>query len=105
MPLLAVGDYRPDVSDYEGQASRNILNVIPRGDGYGPFPGLSAYTSALPSACRGAFYALKKDGTVVTFAATADSLFRLDNTTFTWRNVNATQACTISGGSPAVVNI
>ena len=40
MPLLATGDYRPDVSDYEGQATRNILNVIPRGDGYGPFPSL-----------------------------------------------------------------
>jgi len=34
MPLLAYGDYRPDVSDYEGQATRNILNVVPRGDGY-----------------------------------------------------------------------
>ncbi|MGH9560230.1 MAG: hypothetical protein ACRD3S_02150, partial [Terracidiphilus sp.] len=66
MPLLAYGDYRPDVSDYEGQATRNILNVIPRGDGYGPFAGFSAYTSALPTACRGAFYALKSDGTVVT---------------------------------------
>jgi hypothetical protein len=43
MPLLAIGDYRPDVSDYEGQATRNILNVIPRGDGYGPFPSFSAY--------------------------------------------------------------
>jgi hypothetical protein len=59
MPLLATADYRPDVSDYEGQATRNILNVIPRGDGYGPFPGFSAYTSALPATCRGAFYALK----------------------------------------------
>jgi len=71
MPLLVTGDYRPDVSDYEGQASRNILNVIPRGDGYGPFSSFSAYTSALPAACRGAFYALKSDGTVVTFEDTS----------------------------------
>lgn len=35
MPLLAAGEYRPDVSDYLGTASRNVLNVIPRGDGYG----------------------------------------------------------------------
>jgi hypothetical protein len=48
MALLAFGDFRPDVSDYEGQATRNIQNVIPRGDGYGPFPSFSAYTSALP---------------------------------------------------------
>ena len=73
MPLLSYGDYRPDVSDYEGQATRNILNVIPRGDGYGPFPQFSAYSQALPGVCRGAFYALKSDGSVITFAATAPS--------------------------------
>jgi len=88
MPLLATGDYRPDVSDYEGQATRNILNVIPRGDGYGPFPSFSAYTSALPATCRGAFYALKSDGTVVTFASTSARLYRLSNTDFTWIDVS-----------------
>jgi len=89
MPLLAYGDYRPDVSDYEGRATRNILNAIPRGDGYGPFPGFSAYTAALPAPCRGAFYALKSDGTVVTFAGTAGKLYRLNNTDFTWIDVSA----------------
>jgi hypothetical protein len=93
MPFLAYGDYRPDVSDYEGQATKNILNVIPRGDGYGPFPSFSAYTSALPSACRGAFYALKSDGTVVTFAGTSTKLYRLNNTDFTWVDVS------LGGGS------
>src|SRR5437660_6727855 len=88
MPLLATRDYRPDVSDYEGQASRNILNVIPRGDGYGPFPSFSAYTAPLPAACRGGFYALKSDGTVVTFAGTSNKLYRLNNTDFTWVDVS-----------------
>jgi hypothetical protein len=88
MPLLATGDYRPDVSDYEGQATRNILNVIPRGDGYGPFPGFSAYTQALPAACRGAFYALKSDGSVITFAGTSTKLYKLNNTDFTWTDVS-----------------
>ncbi|HEY3792961.1 MAG TPA: hypothetical protein VGM09_14095 [Bradyrhizobium sp.] len=104
MPLIPAGDYRPDVSDYEGQATRNILNAIPRGDGYGPFPGFSAYTSALPAPCRGAFYALKSDGTVVTFAGTVDRLYRLSNSDFTWRNVSATAAVSaITNGSPGVV--
>jgi hypothetical protein len=92
MPLLAPGDYRPDVSDYEGQATRNILNVVPRGDGYGPFPAFSAYTSALLSACRGAFYALRYDGAVVTFAGTSTisgaKLYRLNNTDSTWTDVS-----------------
>jgi hypothetical protein len=88
MPLLAAGDYRPDVSDYLATASRNILNVVPRGDGYGPFSGFSAYTSALPAACRGGFYALKSDGSVITFAATSTKLYRLDNTDYTWTDVS-----------------
>ena len=88
MALLAFGEYRPDVSDYEGQATRNIQNVVPRGDGYGPFSSFTAYTSGVPDACRGAFYALKSNGTVVTFAATANKLYRLNNTDFTWIDVS-----------------
>jgi hypothetical protein len=88
MPLLASGDYRPDVSDYEGQATQNILNVLPRGDGYGPFPSFTSYTSALPSACRGAFYALKSDGTVITFAGTGTKLYQLNNTSYGWIDVS-----------------
>lgn len=104
MPLLAAGDYRPDVSDFLGTASRNVLNVIPRGDGYGPFPSFSAFTSALPAVCRGAFYALKSDGSVVTFAGTADRLYQLNNTDFTWKNVSLPANVTsISNASPAVV--
>jgi hypothetical protein len=62
--------------------------VIPRGDGYGPFSAFSAYTSALPVACRGAFYALKSDGTVVTFAGTETRLYKLNNTDYTWTDVS-----------------
>jgi len=98
MPLLAAGAYAPDVSDYEGTATRNVLNVIPRGDGYGPFPGFAAYTAALPAPCRGAFYALKSDGTVITFAGTASKLYQLDNTNFTWTDVS------LSGGSYSVLS-
>ncbi|TFV71668.1 hypothetical protein E4K64_25400 [Bradyrhizobium frederickii] len=88
MPLLSAGEYRPDVSDYLGTASRNVLNVVPRGDGYGPFLDFSPYTSALGAACRGAFYALKSDGSVVAFAATSTKLYRLNNTDYSWVDVS-----------------
>ncbi|UFW75516.1 hypothetical protein [Bradyrhizobium sp. WU425] len=88
MPVIAAGDYRPDVSDYLGTASRNVLNVVPRGDGYGPFSSFSAYTSALPAACRGGFYALKSDGSVVTFAGTSTKLYQLNNTNYSWTDVS-----------------
>lgn len=105
MPLLAWGDYKPDVSDFMGSASRNVLNVVPRGDGYGPFPSFSAYTSGLPGVCRGGFYALKSDGTVVTFAATVDRLYQLNNADFTWKPVSKTRTVTISSASPGVFSL
>src|ERR1700749_2699854 len=89
MSLLRYAQYKPDVSDYESDATRNILNVIPRGDGYGPFPSFSGYTSALPAGCRGAFYALNtNDGTVTVFAGTSTRLYQLNNTTYTWTDVS-----------------
>jgi hypothetical protein len=95
MPLLAAGTYSPDVSDYEGTATKNVQNVIPRADGYGPARDFSAYTQSLPAPCMGAFYALKSDGSVVTFAGSATKLYMLDNTNFTWTDVS------LSGGTYA----
>ena len=88
MPLLQWGPWLPDTSDYEGVQAYSISNVYPRGDGYGPFPSFSAYTQALPGPCRGAFYALKSDGSVLTFAATSTKLYQLSNTNYSWTDVS-----------------
>jgi hypothetical protein len=93
MPLTQWGPWTPDVTDYEGAGVHSISNVVPRGDGYGPFPSFSPYTLALPAPCRGGFYALKFDGTVVTFAGTATKLYQLDNTNYDWIDVS-------QGGGP-----
>lgn len=88
MAFVAAAAYRPDISDYGGDCTKNILNVTPQGDGYGPFPAFVSYSQALPAACRGAFYALKSDGTVITFAATSTKLYQLNNTDFSWVDVS-----------------
>ena len=93
MPLVQWGPWTPDVSDYEGASVHAIGNVLPRGDGYGPFASLSPYAQALPAPCRGAFYALKNDGSVVTFAGTANKLYQLNNTNYGWTDVS------LGGGS------
>lgn len=90
MSIMPFGAYRPDVSDYEGTTSGAILNALPRGDGYGPFASLSAYTSALPGQCRGVFYARKSDGSIQIFAGTSNKLFTLNSTTLIWQNVSKT---------------
>ncbi len=94
--LIPWGEYRPDVSDYEGQHSRNLLNVLPRGEGYGPMPDVNVLTSALPAACRGLFVALKNDGTVTIFAGTATRLYKLSNIDYTWSDVSKGGAAYVS---------
>lgn len=87
-PLLPFGEYKPDISDYEGIASQAITNVVPRGDGYGPFQDHLAFTRTLPAACRGFFTAHKSDGSIITFAGTSTKLYQLNNTDFSWTDVS-----------------
>ncbi len=88
MPVLFFSEYRPDVSDYEGNSSRNITNVVPRGDGYGPFPGFSAFTGALPATAFGSYAARKSDGSIAIFTGTSNKLYMLSNTSGTWTDVS-----------------
>jgi hypothetical protein len=88
MPTLPFASYSPDTNDLDGQTTKSLLNVIPRSDGYGPFRALEPWTSALPSRCRGMFYARNTDGTVSVFAGTIDGLYKLNNTTFSWDDVS-----------------
>lgn len=88
MPLKPWGEWKPDVADYESDATRNILNVLPRGDGYGPFKTFAAATQAMAGTCRGGFYALKSDGSVQVFAGTSTRLYKLNNTDLSWTDVS-----------------
>lgn len=105
MPLLQWGDYRPDVSDFEGSTTKNIRNVIPRGDGYGPFKDFAILSQTLPAACRGAFYALNTDGSVTVFAGTVNALYRANNSDYSWVPVGRGATVTITAASPGVVTL
>jgi len=88
MPVLAFGEYRPDITDYNGQATKTATNVYPRADGYGPVPSLVAYTASLPGTCRGFFYARKNDGSIQIFAATATRIYTYVTATNSWSDVS-----------------
>lgn len=89
MPVLPFPEYRPDASDFNGQSTTTLLNVLPRSDGYGPMRGHNPYTAALPAACRGMFMARKADGGISIFAGTSTRLYLLDNTSLDWTDVSA----------------
>lgn len=106
MPLLPFGAWQPDTSDYESQAkAHDINNVLPRADGYGPFPDFAILSQALIGTCRGAFYALKSDGSVAVFAGTNDRLWLASNTDYSWTPVSRVEAVTISAASPGVITL
>lgn len=106
MPLLPFGQWQPDSSDYESQTqAHDIRNVVPRADGYGPFRDFASLTQALIATCRGAFYALKSDGSVAIFAGTSDRLWLASNTDYSWTPVSKVQSCTISSASPGVITL
>lgn len=88
MAALKFPPYAADLSSYKSSTSQVIYNVVARGDGYGPFNDLLAFTQNLPGPCRGYYYGRKSDGSVLIFAGTATDLYLLDNTTFAWDKVS-----------------
>jgi hypothetical protein len=65
-----------------------VSGVVARADGYGPFKSLVQFTAALPSGCRGYFFARRSDGSIVVFAGTSTRLYLLNNNDFTWTDVS-----------------
>lgn len=85
---LLYPEFAPDLTDIGTNVSSLVSGVVPRADGYGPFPDFVTFTQALPSACRGFFFARRSDGSIAVFAGTATRLYLLDNTTFQWSDVS-----------------
>jgi hypothetical protein len=47
--LLAFPQWAPDITSYKTDGSLLVQNVVPRGDGYGPFNGFNAMSAAIPA--------------------------------------------------------
>ena len=87
-PVVPFPAWRPDLTDLGTDTSVLISGVLPKGDGYGPFKDFVGFTQALPSNCRGFFFARRSDGSIAVFAGTSLRLYLLDNTTFQWTHVS-----------------
>lgn len=94
---IKLADYAPDASEYNPAVTDYLRNVIPVGDGYGPFPGWAAFGTALAARCRGAITVRKLDGSTAMFAGTATNLYRFSSASNSWVSVTR-----LSGGSYAV---
>ena len=90
-------DYAPDASRYNPAVTDYLRNLVPQGDGYGPFPGWSAFGTALPARCRGGITVRKSDGSAAIYAGTATNLYRFNAATSAWVSVTR-----VAGGAYAV---
>jgi hypothetical protein len=87
-PTVLFPKYAPDQADPGLNFASVIQNVFPRVDGYGPVPALFTFTSSLPAACRGYFYARNADSSISIFAGTSTDLYEMNNTNFAWVRVS-----------------
>jgi len=84
--------FEPDKSDFDTAASSNVLNALPISNGWGPMPGLTEVTDALPAVCKGAVYVQTSTGTTVIIAGTTTALYRLDLTDYSWEDISGPSA-------------
>ncbi len=84
--------FEPDKSAFAGGSSNNVVNALPVADGWGPMPGLTEITAALPSVCRGAVYVRTAAGSYKVIAGTETNLYELNTTTMTWTDISGPSA-------------
>lgn len=89
MAILPFDDFAPDAPDFRNPSATFARNVIPLRGGYGPWPDLASFTSALDSRARGAVETYDRGGTPHQYAGDAAKLYELD-ASFTWQDVSAT---------------
>lgn len=87
--ILPVGEYLPDLPDYNGSGANVVQNVYPRTPtSYGPFPSPSVYSDALSSRCQGCVAILDPDQNVILFAGNATKLYMLEAGSGSWTDVS-----------------
>lgn len=84
--------FEPDKSPYDVASSASVVNALPVANGWGPMPGLTIVTSALPAKCLGAVYVRTAAGNYVIIAGTETGLYRLDTTDYSWDNISGPSA-------------
>ena len=88
MANISIAEYRPDVSNLNGQYTDQINNVLLADGSVIPFPSLGAYSAALGARPLAGFMARSLNGAISIFAGSAEQLWLLDNTDLTWTDVS-----------------
>jgi hypothetical protein len=88
--IIPFPPFEPDRGQFSTDVTNNVVNVRPTASGWGPMPGLTVVSDALPDGCRGAAYVITSTGTIRIVAATSTAIYELDTTTYTWTDISGT---------------
>jgi hypothetical protein len=84
MPLLPFAQFGPDRSPFDAQFCDRIENVLPKQNGWGPFPSFRPFTQPLPDVPMGTALIYVANGAYRLFAGTMTKLYMLDIDTLGW---------------------
>jgi hypothetical protein len=73
---IPLGEWLPDLPDYQNPGALTAKNVIPAGMSYAPFLSQEVYSNALDARCQGAISTKDSDGNTVNFAGDVSKLYR-----------------------------
>lgn len=84
--------FEPDKSPFLFTAGDNLINCLPRADGWGPLPLPVEISEALPSECLGAIAIKDPDNVISIYAGTATNLYKLNTSSNpnTWDEISQT---------------
>ncbi len=82
MQDIMVGEWLPDLPDYQNPGALTAKNVLPLGASYGPFPSQVVYSNALDARCQGAVSTRDSAGNTVNFAADATKLYKMTTASY-----------------------
>lgn len=88
MVEVAIGPYEPDVASVGTSKSSYVNNVVPRVDGYGPIPSVTAFASAMTGNCRGVVGCVQLDNSTAIFGGNDSTLYKLNPTSRVWADVS-----------------
>lgn len=74
--MIPVGEWLPDLPEFQNKGSSTVLNVTPAENSYRSFPSLANYSNALTARCQGTYTARDSLAVVYNFAGDATKLYQ-----------------------------
>jgi hypothetical protein len=84
---IPVPEWEPDRTRFNPKSTRVAQNLIPTGDGWGPFNTLSALSGALGEDPKGTFQVKAANGTIRIFVGTVSDIYEISTTDYTFTSV------------------